>query len=315
MSTAYPQTDQRLVGAFQRCGDGPLLSASRRRGVGLSVSGPALVADDPRSGRGAGEYRLYFAHHRGHSIRLATARSVDGPWSIQSPALSLGDTHYTDHIASPAVVRDESTGLWRLYFHGGSGTSLDVQSESVAVSADRDGFRVLRRDIGHPYWSVFTLRGRWYALVMPGSLYESLSGLDDFVFRGSALEASARHSSAVVVDDLVVVFYSRIGDCPEHIRVRVLVPPHRAAAWLSLDLGPALFPEESYEGSDLPVRPSRPGGCQAPSRDLRDPGALVLGDRIYVAYAAGGERAIGLAMVPSDALLRVARQKLKEQYG
>jgi hypothetical protein len=118
-----------------------------------------------------------------------------------------------------------------------------------------------------------------------------------------------------VVDDLVVVFYSRIGDCPEHIRVRVLVPPRQAAAWLSLDLGPALFPEESYEGSALPVRPSRPGGCQAPSRDLRDPGALVLGDRIYVAYAAGGERAIGLAMVPSGALLRVARQKLKEQYG
>lgn len=302
-------------GELKRLSNSPIVSAHRGRPIGANVSGPSLVAvRDPVSGR-ALSYRLYFAHHRGHSIRLATSGSLEGPWLVEGSVLHLRATPYTDHIASPVVLWDSGSSLWRLYFHGGNGTRLQAQSEAVALSRDGWSFEVHGVDLGRPYWSVFESEGNWYALVMPGTLCRSGSGLKDFEPGPTLLPTTARHSSAVVVEDLALVFYSCIGDAPEHIRlsvVKLFGPWHH---WRSVDIGPVLMPEAEFEGARVPVQPSRPGECHGPRREVRDPGALIVGDWLYVAYAAGGERALGLARGSVGRLVEIGRAALREAYG
>lgn len=303
------------LGELKRLSDAPIVSARRGRPVGANVSGPSLVAVRDQGSGGALSYRLYFAHHRGHSIRLATSGALDGPWLVEAPVLHLRATPYTDHIASPVVLCDSDSSIWRLYFHGGNGTGLCGQSEAVALSRDGRSFQVHGVDLGRPYWSVFETGGHWYALVMPGTLWESGSGLSDFEPGPMLLPATARHSSVVVVDDLALMFYSRIGDSPEHIRLSVVGVSGPWRFWRSVDVGPVLMPEAEFEGVQVSVRPSRPGECHEPSREIRDPAALIVGKWLYLAYAAGGERALGLARGSVDHLVDIGRAALREAYG
>lgn len=304
------------LNVLERVGTGLIVSASPQRGIGLSVCGPCLAASRVQGIGEATKYMLYFAHHRGQSIRLATARTLVGPWRIERPVLRLAQTRYSDHLASPTVVCDEGSRLWRLYFHGGDGVSLARQSEGVATSEDGFRFTALSGSLGTPYWSVFRSADRWYALAMPGTLLESRSGLGDFVAkRFDMLPPTARHSTAIVVKDLLLVFYSEIGDCPEHIKMCAFRLETVSTNGKRAELGSVLVPSTEYEGSNLPSRPSRPGACGAPSRDLRDPSALIVDGTLWLAYAAGGERGIGLTRGSVEVLTNLAYEALEANNG
>ena len=278
---------------------GPVLTAASGTFTQESnINGPALLAAPSWLPARLGKYYLYFAQHRGDAIWLATADEIAGPWRVHpTPVLTLSDTHYRDHLASPDVIVDPVTRQIRLYFHGGDGTALSEQTESVAVSPDGLTFRMERRDLGEPYWRVFRYEDSWYALVMPGTLLRSDDGFTGFEQAGPILPPSARHSAVAILGDHAFVFYSKIGDCPESILVGRMDLTGPWAQWQVANPATLLMPTEPYEGGNLPVAPSAPGECENPVRELRDPAAYVEDRTIYLPYVGGGERCIAMAAI------------------
>ena len=116
--------------------------------IGTNLNGPSVVRaptwlDDP-----LGEYYLYFVHHGGEYIRLAYADDLRGPWTIHSPGtLSLDETRFPSHIASPDIHVDSDAERIGMYFHGCCGEypvdDIEMsQVTDVAVSTDGIDFSV-----------------------------------------------------------------------------------------------------------------------------------------------------------------------------
>lgn len=284
------------ISSFERLGDGPMIPHGRSWRIGKSVCGPSLVRVPPWAYPRLGSYYMYFAHHRGRTIRMAAAETLTGPWRLLRPPLSLPDTPYRDHIASPDVVIDNGAREFHLYYHGGESPDLATHSESLAVSSDGLHFEHHVAHLGPPYWRVFRHAGLWYGLVMPGRLFRSHSGVQGFHEGPTILGASTRHSAVIVVaPQRALIFFSRIGDAPEHIRMAGVSLDGDWRTWRAEHVGPVLCPRGFGEGAHLPVTPSRSGAPTEPQQELRDPSALADGQYLYLAYAAGGERGIGMA--------------------
>ena len=91
-----------FTGTVTRLTDGPLIAESlfgRSEIAGLepdalaNINGPSLLRmPDWAPGR-RGAYHLYFAHHKGRSIRLAHANDLAGPWRMHpDPVLHVADS-------------------------------------------------------------------------------------------------------------------------------------------------------------------------------------------------------------------------------
>ena len=74
-----------------RLADGPLIHAGMNDRMNtpdmVNINGPSLVRmPDWAAGR-MGRYHLYFAHHKGHYIRMAYADDLAGPWTVYDPGI------------------------------------------------------------------------------------------------------------------------------------------------------------------------------------------------------------------------------------
>lgn len=71
----------------------PIIGRDSSPSLGANVNGPSLIAAPPWLEQPLGRQYLYFAHHRGTHIRLATAPELSGPWSVYEPgSLSLAES-------------------------------------------------------------------------------------------------------------------------------------------------------------------------------------------------------------------------------
>lgn len=286
--------------ALRRLAGNPVLHRDTTAGVGRNINGPSLIAAPPWLDRPLGRYYLYFAHHRGTFIRLATADQLDGPWRLHEPGtLHLAESHFPTggrrpHIASPDVHVDEAAGLVRMYYHG-LDTATRAQHTRVALSADGVHFEARPELLGRPYFRAFFHDRWWYALAMPGILYRSADGLSGFERGPRLFEESMRHSALLRRGNELLVFWSRVGDCPERILCSAIA---LEGDWTSWRAGPAmevLEPGEPWEGAGLPLAPSVRGWVDEPVRQLRDPAIFAQDDRAYLLYSVAGESGIAIA--------------------
>ena len=291
--TAEPFTLRRLDG-------NPVLHRDTTAGVGRNINGPSLITAPSWIERPLGRYYLYFAHHRGTFIRLATADQLDGPWRVHQPGtLHLAQSCFPadgrrPHIASPDVHVDEASGTVRMYYHG-LDTATRVQHTRVAVSADGVHFEAREELLGRPYFRVFAHDGWWYALAMPGIVYRSADGLGGFERGPRLFDRSMRHSALLRRGDVLLVFWSRVGDCPERI---LCSPIALEGDWTTWRAGPpleVLEPAEPWEGAGLPAEPSVRGWVDEPVRQLRDPAIFEEDGQAYLLYSVAGESGIGIA--------------------
>ena len=287
---------------MRRLDGNPILHRDTTTGVGRNINGPSLITAPPWLDRPLGRYYLYFAHHRGTFIRLATADQLAGPWTIYQPgtlrlagSLFPAEGHRA-HIASPDVHVDTATETVRMYYHG-LDTATRVQHTRVATSADGLHFEARPELLGRPYFRVFAHDGWWYALAKPGILYRSADGLAGFERGPQLFERSMRHSALLQDGNQLLVFWSRIGDQPERI---LCSPVALDGDWTSWRAGPAfevLEPAERWEGADQPLAPSQPGWADEPVRQLRDPAVFTTDGRGYLLYSVAGESGIAIAEV------------------
>jgi hypothetical protein len=281
---------------FERLPQNPIISAGQHPAVGDNVNGPSLIRVPDWVPRPLGRYYLYFAHHTGKSIRLAVADQIAGPWRIHDAgALSLEQSGFDLHIASPdAVVLDECSEI-RLYFHGCFNAGRKRQFTRVAVSRDGLDFHVRPEILGPPYWRVFRYRDFWYALAMPGRIFRSKDGLSNFESGPDLLDFNTRHSAVMLSGSELLVFYSKWGSCPERIQMRSVGLDEDWRSWTASLESEVLRPEQEWEGVRRPLQPSRKGAAARPEHQLRDPCLYREGTDVFLLYACAGESGIGIA--------------------
>jgi Fusaric acid resistance protein-like len=291
---------QRLPFAPRRLEGNPILHRDTTTGVGRNINGPSLIIAPPWIEHPLGRYYLYFAHHRGTFIRLATANRLEGPWRLYEPGtLHLAASHFPTegrrpHIASPDVHVDEASGTVRMYYHG-LDTATREQHTRVALSTDGIHFEARQELLGRPYFRVFAHDGWWYALAKPGILYRSADGLGGFERGPRMFDRSMRHSAVLRRGDELLVFWSQVGDCPERILCSPVALDGDWTTWRAGPTATVLEPEEPWEGAGLPLSPSVPAWEDEPVRQLRDPAIFVEDDRAYLLYSVAGESGIAVA--------------------
>ena len=300
----------------------PLITPTSHPAAGDNINGPSLIRVPDWVNKPLGRYYLYFAHHKGQSIRLAWADDLTGPWHLhEAGALQLGDSlfpvqiheedlpeqirqHYRQllaagddpfyaHIASPDVVLVPEREEIRLYYHGMLKDGR--QMTRVAVSKDGLDFTPLPEIIARPYLRMFSWQEQWYGMAMPGVFYRSGNGLTDFEQGPSLFNANMRHAALLVQQDELLVFWTQVGDCPESILLSEIHLDSDWTKWQASEPSLLVKPETDWEGAALPLQPSVRGAIEAPANQLRDPAIYVEDDNYWLLYSIAGESGIALA--------------------
>lgn len=202
----------------------------------------------------------------------------------------------TPHIASPEVIIDEIKKEIRLYYHGVAEGNL--QLAKVALSKDGLEFKPTTGFIGAPYLRVFSKKNYTYTLGMPGFLYRSANGLDNFKVRKRWLfGTNVRHSSLLQEGNMLYIFFTKVGDAPERILYSQM--DISSDDWNDWKVSPPkelLRPELEWEGANLDKVPSMRGEMGVQVNQLRDPDIFKDADgQLYLLYTGAGEQAIGIA--------------------
>ena len=283
----------------------------REQGI-FNINGPSLIKVPDWIPEPMGRYYLYFAHHEGEFIRLAYSDNLQGPWTVYQPgALHLSQTPCTGHIASPDVhiVRDEQKIY--LYFHGPIVPEKDTMPELakqhpiighqrtfLASSHDGIHFTMAHDDIcGSSYFRVWQWRNQHYALGMPGILYRSDDGGKHFEAGNTLFSEKFRHAAVLIDEDVLNVYYTRVGDCPERILLSKIYLTADWKDWRATESVEILRPVETWEGADEPPVPSVRGLAKHPVNQVRDPAIFQEDGNCYLLYSFAGEQGIALTQI------------------
>ena len=307
---------------------GPLILPELHPSIGDNIQGPSLIEVPDWIDQPLGRFYLYFADHKGEYIRLAYADVLTGPWRIHEPgSLRLSQTHFAQqeivptpkqrqlveaatveltlphdpmldlcipHIASPDVHVDEENQIIRMYFHGLE--RFGVQLTRLAESRNGIDFVAHQAELARPYLRIFAYDRMTYGMAMPGVFYRSKNGRTDFEQGPTLFPSTMRHAALWRDGNTLWVFWTNVGDAPEHILVTSVA---LSSNWMDWQLGTTesvMKPEHRWEGADQPMMPSLRSVAYGRQCQLRDPAIFDPRDgTLYLLYALAGEAGIGLA--------------------
>ena len=331
-AAADAQTTESEV-RVERLLDAPIITPDLHPSIGVNIQGPSLIEVPDWVEDRLGRYYLYFADHKGLYIRLAYADDLLGPWTIHPPgSLQIADSYFlteppevapevaarlrasqerrgvpmshdglfeatAPHIASPDVHVDDANRRIVMYFHGLAYVS--TQTTRVATSPDGIDFETRPERLGRTYMRVFEHGGYTYALPMPGQFYRSRDPLGGFEQGPLLFNADMRHLALLKRDDTLYVFWTQVGEAPEHIKLSTI---DLAGDWMTWKETPGievLRPEFDWEGADAPLEPSVRSTAYGHVNQLRDPAIFedAGSGRIFLLYAVAGESGIAIAEV------------------
>ena len=331
-AAADAQTPESAV-RVERQLDAPIITPDLHPSIGVNIQGPSLIEVPDWVEDRLGRYYLYFADHKGLYIRLAYADDLLGPWTIHPPgSLQIADSYFlteppevapevaarlrasqerrgvpmshdglfeatAPHIASPDVHVDDANRRIVMYFHGLDDVS--TQTTRVATSPDGIDFETRPERLGRTYMRVFEHGGYTYALSMPGQFYRSRDPLGGFEQGPLLFNADMRHLALLKRDDTLYVFWTQVGEAPEHIKLSTI---DLAGDWMTWKETPGievLRPEFDWEGADAPLEPSVRSTAYGHVNQLRDPAIFedAGSGRIFLLYAVAGESGIAIAEV------------------
>lgn len=283
----------------ERSDANPLIDFSSSPTLGENINGPSVIRVPSWIKNPLGKYYMYFAHHQGKYIRLAYAEALEGPWEIYEPGtLHLDQAKsFKHHIASPDIFIDHEKQELRMYFHGPVPQHKN-QATGIAYSKDGIHFTPSKVQLGDAYFRVFKWEDAFYAVAKDantgwGALLRSEDGKSPFEKRPEFIKL-IRHCALLLIDDTLIVFYSRKGDAPERILASTVHLAGDWPSWKESEPIEVIRPEEVWEGSLHPNIPSEYSSAIHVNQ-LRDPGIFVEDGRIYLFYSYAGEMGIAMA--------------------
>ena len=308
---------------FEYLCDQPIIDLQQFPELNGNINGPSLIRGPAWLENPPAKYLLYFAHHEGHSIRLALADDLRGPWRLQQPPpLSLADSYFAQkepaledlhpearrfienkqdgnypHIASPDVWVDNERQQIRLYYHG----RLDNGQQRTRVAISSNGVDFIAREpiLATSYLRLFRHDDWFYALTMPAQLYRSRDGLADFEAGPRLTDAPIRHHALLERDGHWYLFWTRVGDRPERILVSEIEMTGGWRDWRLAEPQDVHRAERDWEGGNLPPNASEYGAVSGRVNQLRDPAIFEEDGRIFLLYALAGEQGIGIGELHS----------------
>jgi hypothetical protein len=311
--------------------DEPIIHPGLDPSIGENIQGPSLIKVPEWVVSPLGKYYLYFADHKGSYIRLAYADDLLGPWRIHEPgSLQLEDSFFltarpmvTDaererleaafkrrgtvishdiinevtapHIASPDVHVDHERQRIIMYYHGLEGVGHQVSR--VATSIDGIHFQARPEVLGRTYLRMFEWQDHTFGLAMPGQYYRSDDPLSGFEAGPTFFNPNMRHNAVLVRDSTLWVFWTQVGDVPEHVKVSTVDLTRDWEEWRESEGVEVLRPEREWEGAAAPLEPSVRSTAYGIVNQLRDPAIFVEGETVYLLYAVAGESGIAIARV------------------
>ena len=317
----------------RRLAGNPIIPPNLSPGIGTNVQGPSLIRVPEWLPNPLGKYYLYFADHKGSYIRLAYADELAGPWKIYEPGtLQLEQSHFRTepaqipdqvqeqielggwapgpvkgvpepldsatkpHVASPDVHVRENRREILMYFHGLE--DFRFQRTRVATSKDGIHFQARKPLLANSYLRAFRHDGQWYSMAMPGIFYRSRDGISGFEAGEVRLFPNTmRHSALLKRGDTLYVFWSRVGDTPEHILLTQVDISGDWATWSAADPVSVLQPQEPWEGADRPLVASVRDAINVRVNQVRDPAIFQENGRTYLLYSVAGEAGIGISEI------------------
>jgi len=310
----------------------PLITIASSRSVGDNVNGPTIVRVPAWVKQPLGRYYMYFAHHKGLFIRLAYANAIEGPWTIYEPGvLQISDTAFSrpqpdraglpdflySHIASPEISLDAVSNRMVLWFHGWWTNGAPWPSDNagarawatangygqytqVAESSDGIHFTVRPSITRESYLRVFRQGRYFYAIARLGVLSRSTDPLGSFEvgpnpFRDTSYANRVRHVALLRRGNVLYVFFTGIGDAPEHVLVSTIDLSGDWQTWKASPPVDVLGPDAVYECPELPSVPSAAGEIEGRARQIRDPAVFEENGKAWLFYTVCGEQGIAAA--------------------
>ena len=315
-----------------RCHGSPIISEQTHGGVDLSdlgkaplsnINGPSVLRVPEWVTDRLGKYYLYFAHHKGTSIRLAYADEMTGPWIVhQKPVLTLekslfvtedldpksrsdwvnGPEYLYAHIASPDVHVDHKEQQISMFFHG----LLPDGDQQTRLAFSKNGqlFTVKPPLLGPSYLRAFQWRKRWYSTHLWGvmGVFETFNNAPRSIAHATlpkqitgAPHTKIRHGHISQVGEHMHFVFSRVGDTPECILHCSIALSENQQNWRFGPVTTLLRPKEAWEGFGRDPVKSVEGSVWEWIPELRDPCLFYEEGKLWLLYSGGGERGIGLA--------------------
>jgi hypothetical protein len=142
-----------------------------------------------------------------------------------------------------------------------------------------------------------------------GEMYLSKNGLSNFIkLPVTAFEMKDENGNAtgdvrhialnLVKENLVYIYFSRIGDAPESILKSQLDLSQPISKWIASNTELVLSPELEWEGVNLPIMRSEAGPSrEAGENSLRDPAIFLYDNKEYMLYSVKGESGIAIVRI------------------
>lgn len=316
----------------ERLAANPLLTVAGTPEVGDNINGPSLIrVPDWVRGR-LGKYYLYFGHHKGRHIRMAYADRIAGPWKLYQPGMipveqtaffrpqpdpvPSPEFFYT-HVASPEVFVDNKQKRLVMFFHGmwTNGQTWPSGNDEAVAWARKNGYAqytqsalstdglqwVVQPAISRDsYLRVVNTPSGLIAMARLGLLMRANNLTEAFSrgpnpFDSTSYANRVRHVALLARGAVLHVFFTAIGDAPEHLLHTTI---DMRGDWKSWRIGPihsVLQPEEPYECPTLPVVRSQRGEIDGPAKQMRDPAIFEEDGKVYLLYTICGEQGIAAA--------------------
>jgi hypothetical protein len=318
--------------SVRRFNQNPLITVTSSPTLGGNVNGPTVIRVPSWVEHPLGRYYMYFANHMGDFIRLAYADALTGPWKIYEPGVLHArqtafyreqpdppetlDDFYT-HVASPEIYVDSDRKRLVMWVHGWwtNGerwpSALPAarqwarqngygQFTQAAESSDGLHFTVHPAISKTSYLRVFQRGGTWYGISRLGLVSRATDPLGSFeavgnLFSGTPEAGKVRHVALVPRGDQLTVFFTRIGDAPEHVMMSNVTLTADPAAWRAGAAANVLAPATPYECENLPDVPSDAGDINVAAKQVRDPFVFRDDGRTFLFYSTCGEQGIAAA--------------------
>jgi hypothetical protein len=274
---------------------------------GNNINGPSLIKVPNWLENKLGKYYLYFGHHAGKYIRLAYANDLKGPWKVyEKGTLKLDDCICKNHLASPDFLIDSINQKIAMYFHcpvniiADDGSKTSPQLTIRATSKNGIDFISENQPLGDSYFRLFKWNDDFYTIARTGKLYKSKDGISNFEEGPNPLKTvnegyEVRHVAVLQKNNLLYVFYSRIGDMPERIMASTILLNIDWKNWTASPPITILESETNDEGVNEPLAKSESGKSIGKLHELRDPCIFEENGKVYLLYSIAGENGISIA--------------------
>lgn len=261
---------------------------------GNNINGPTLVKVPSFLLHKLGKYYLYFAHHNGKYIRMAYSDSICGPYTLyKDGVLSVKDTPGKNHIASPEIIIKENKFI--LYYHTVYNSGYNTQSTFMAESYDGLSFVSTNTNISHPYFRYFEYQSNSYGIAMNGCLGQHIYNfINNTIIDNHDILENTRHCHVKQIKNKLFIFYSVVGDCPEHICFSELCK-NEDGTFYTLEQKSLIYPELEYEHNNSAPIKSKYGASFEKINQLRDPYVYVEDENVYILYSICGEQGIAIS--------------------